>query len=50
MAQGESYYLPSRAFAAPQEERVFISSVLDQMDASARDRSKDASTFVARTI
>jgi hypothetical protein len=50
MAQGESYYLPSRAFAAQQEERVFISSVLDQMDASARDRSKDASTFMARTI
>lgn len=48
MAQGESYYIQSRAFGDRESERAFVSSILTRMPDSARGRSGDAVSFIGR--
>ncbi|HLY77883.1 MAG TPA: YcxB family protein [Caulobacteraceae bacterium] len=47
LAQGEAYYIPSRAFGDLAAEREFIHSVLDHLAADARQRSSDALSFAS---
>lgn len=48
MAQGEPYYIPSRAFEGTIAERAFLNSMLDHLDVSARQRSRDAISFLEK--
>jgi hypothetical protein len=48
MAQGEPYYIPSRAFGGTIAERAFLNSMLDHMSDAARQRSWEAVAFLER--
>lgn len=48
MAQGEPYYIPSRAFEGTIAERAFLNSMLDHLNEPARQRSRDAISFLER--
>ena len=45
LAQGNSYYLPQKAFPTLDAERAFIAQVLQHLDAAARERSRKAEAF-----
>ena len=48
MAQGEAMYLPSRAFAAPQDQRAFLQGVWTHLGAEARASSRDLAEYLER--
>ena len=47
LAQGNSYYVPAKAFSTPGAEQKFVSQALQHLDAAARQRSQKAAAFAA---